>query len=311
MIKEKDLLGLRNISTDEIDEILRVAIPMKDIITRDIKKVPTLRGKSMATLFFENSTRTKSSFEIAAKYLSADCTNLAVSTSSVQKGETLIDTAITLEVMGIELFVMRHGASGAPHFLGRNTKARIINAGDGMNEHPTQGLLDMFTMQDKKGNLGDLTVTILGDVAHSRVARSNIWGLTKYGAKVRVVAPATLIPVEMERMGVEVYTDVDKALKGADVVNVLRLQKERQSGGLLPSLVEYNKFWGLNSKRLELLKDDAIIMHPGPMNRGVEIMPEVYEDPRSVVDEQVTNGVAVRMALLFMMLGGKSGDDIN
>lgn len=311
MIKEKDLLGLRNISTDEIDEILRTAVPMKDIIMRDIKKVPTLRGKSMATLFFENSTRTKSSFEIAAKYLSADCTNLAVSTSSVQKGETLIDTAITLEVMGIELFVMRHGASGAPHFLGKNTKARIINAGDGMNEHPTQGLLDMFTMKDKKGDLGNLTVTILGDVAHSRVARSNIWGLVKYGTKVRVVAPETLIPVELQRMGVEVYTDVDKALKGADVVNVLRLQKERQSSGLLPSLVEYNKFWGLTSKRLELLKDDAIIMHPGPMNRGVEIMPDVYEHPRSVVDEQVTNGVAIRMALLFMMLGGKSGDDIN
>jgi len=311
MIKEKDLLGLRNISTDEIDAILRMSIPMKDIIKRDIKKAPALRGKTMATLFFENSTRTKSSFELAAKYLSADCTNLAVSTSSVQKGETLIDTAITLEVMGIELFVMRHGASGAPHFLGRNTKARIINAGDGMNEHPTQGLLDMYTMQDKKGNLGDLTVTILGDVAHSRVARSNIWGLTKYGAKVRVVAPETLIPVEMQKMGVEVFTDVDKALKGADVVNVLRLQKERQSSGLLPSLDEYNKFWGLTSKRVLLLKEDAIIMHPGPMNRGVEIMPDVYEHPRSVVDEQVTNGVAVRMALLFMMLGGKSGDDIN
>ena len=311
MIKEKDLLGLRNVSTDEIDSILAPAVPMKDIILRDIKKVPTLRGKSMATLFFENSTRTKSSFEIAAKYLSADCTSFAVSTSSVKKGETLIDTAKTLEVMGIELMVMRHGASGAPHFLGRNTNARIINAGDGMNEHPTQGLLDMFTMKDKKGDLGNLTVTILGDVAHSRVARSNIWGLVKYGTKVRVVAPETLIPAELQRIGVEVYTDVDKALKGADVVNVLRLQKERQSAGMLPSLEEYNRFWGLTEKRLTLLKDDAIIMHPGPMNRGVEIMPEVYEHPNSVVDEQVTNGVAIRMALLFLMLGGKKGDDIN
>ncbi len=311
MLKHKDLLGLRNITKEEIDEILETAIPMKDIIKRDIKKVPTLRGKSMATLFFENSTRTKSSFEIAAKYLSADCTNLAVSTSSVQKGETLIDTAKTLEVMGIELFVMRHGASGAPHFLGRNTKARIVNAGDGMNEHPTQGLLDMYTMKDKKGDLSNLTVTILGDVAHSRVARSNIWGLIKYGTKVKVVAPETLIPVELQKMGVEVYTDVDKALKGADVVNVLRLQKERQSSGLLPSLSEYNKFWGLTEKRLELLNTDAIIMHPGPMNRGVEIMPEVYENPNSVVDEQVTNGVAVRMAILFLMMGGKGSEDIN
>lgn len=311
MIKEKDLLGLQHISTEEIDEILETAYPMKDIINRDIKKVPTLRGKSIATLFFENSTRTKCSFELAAKYLSADCTSLSVSTSSVQKGETLIDTAKTLEVMGIELFIMRHGASGAPHFMGKHTTARIINAGDGMNEHPTQGLLDMFTMKDKKGDLGNLTVTILGDVAHSRVARSNIWGLTKYGAKVRVVAPETLIPVEMEKMGVEIYTDVEAALKGADVVNVLRLQKERQAGGLLPSLEEYNQFWGLTRKRVDLLKDDAIIMHPGPMNRGVEIMPDVYDMDRSVVDEQVTNGVAIRMALLFLMLGGNRGEDIN
>ena len=311
MIKQKDLLGLRHISTDEIDEILTASLPMKDIIMRDVKKVPALRGKSMATLFFENSTRTKSSFEIAAKYLSADCTNLAVSTSSVAKGETLIDTAKTLEVMGIELFVMRHGASGAPHFLGKHTNARIINAGDGMNEHPTQGLLDMFTMKTHKGNLGDLTVTIMGDVSHSRVARSNIWGLVKYGTNVRVVAPETLIPKELQKMGVQVYTDVEAALKGADVVNVLRLQKERQSAGLLPSLEEYNRFWGLTRKRVDLLKPDAIIMHPGPMNRGVEIMPDVYDMERCVVDEQVTNGVAVRMALLFMMLGGKVSDETN
>lgn len=311
MIKQKDLLGLRDVSREEILEILDTAIPMKDIISREIKKVPTLRGRSMATLFFENSTRTKSSFELAAKYLSADCTNLAVSTSSVQKGETLIDTAKTLEVMGIELFVMRHGASGAPHFLGKHTKARIVNAGDGMNEHPTQGLLDMYTMRDKKGDLSNLTVTILGDVAHSRVARSNIWGLTKFGTKVRVVAPETLIPVELKKMGIEVYTDVDKALKGADVVNVLRLQKERQASGLLPSLMEYNKFWGLTEKRLDLLGNDAIIMHPGPMNRGVEIMPEVYENKNSVVDEQVTNGVAIRMAVLFLMMGGKVNEDLS
>lgn len=311
MLKEKDLLGLRNITREEISKILETAVPMKDIVKREIKKVPALRGKSLATLFFENSTRTRSSFEIAAKYLSADCINLAVSTSSVQKGETLIDTAKTLEVMGIEMFIMRHGSSGASHFLGRNTKARIINAGDGMNEHPTQGLLDMFTMKDKKGDLTNLTVTILGDIAHSRVARSNIWGLSKFGAKVKVVAPETLIPLELQKMGVEVYTDVDKALKGADVVNVLRLQKERQSSGLLPSLSEYNKFWGLTEKRLELLNSEAIIMHPGPMNRGVEIMPEVYENKNSVVDEQVTNGVAVRMAILFLMMGGKVNENIN
>ena len=311
MLQEKDLLGLRTVSTNTIDKILATAVPMKDIISRDIKKVPTLRGRSIATLFFENSTRTKCSFELAAKYLSADCTSLAVSTSSVQKGETLIDTAKTLEVMGIELFIMRHGASGAPHFLGKNTNARIINAGDGMNEHPTQGLLDMFTIRDKKGDFSNLTITILGDIAHSRVARSNIWGLTKYGAKVRVVAPETLIPVEMQKMGVEVYTDVEKALKGADVVNVLRLQKERQSSGLLPSLEEYNHFWGLTKKRVNLLKEDAMIMHPGPMNRGVEIMPDVYELSQSVIDEQVTNGLTIRMALLFLMLGGSRDEEIN
>lgn len=311
MLQEKNLLGLRTVSTDTIDEILATAVPMRDIISRDIKKVPTLRGRSIATLFFENSTRTKCSFELAAKYLSADCTSFAVSTSSVQKGETLIDTAKTLEVMGIELFIMRHSASGAPHFLGKNTNARIINAGDGMNEHPTQGLLDMFTIKDKKGDFSNLIITILGDIAHSRVARSNIWGLTKYGAKVRVVAPETLIPVEMQKMGVEVYTDVEKALKGADVVNVLRLQKERQSSGLLPSLKEYNHFWGLTKERVNLLKGDAMIMHPGPINRGVEIMPDVYELSQSIIDEQVTNGVAIRMALLFLMLGGSRDEEIN
>jgi len=305
MLQRKDLLGLKELSADEIKLILDTAVPMKDIIQRDIKKVPTLRGKSMVTLFYEPSTRTRTSFEMAGKYLSADTASLAVSTSSVVKGESLIDTGKTIEVMGADVIVIRHQAAGAPHLLAKSVKARVINAGDGMHEHPTQGLLDLFTMREKKGDLGNLTVAILGDIMHSRVARSNIWGLTKFGAKVRVVGPSTLIPKEIQRMGVEVFHSVEEAVKGVDVINVLRVQRERQKKGLLPSFKEYAKLYGLDKKRALLAKPDALIMHPGPMNRGVEIMPDVYESDRSVVDEQVTNGVAVRMAILYLLMGGK------
>ncbi|MDS1029623.1 aspartate carbamoyltransferase catalytic subunit [Bacillota bacterium LX-D] len=310
MWKRKDLLGLKELSIDEINMILDTAVPMKDIIKRTIKKVPTLRGRSMVTLFYEPSTRTRTSFEMAAKYLSADTSSLTVATSSVAKGETLIDTGRTIEVMGADVIVIRHESAGAPHLLAQSVVARVINAGDGMHEHPTQGLLDLFTMREKKGDLSNLKVAILGDILHSRVARSNIWGLTKFGAEVRVVGPSTLLPGEFKKMGVQVFHNVEEALRGVDVVNVLRLQKERQKKGLLPSLREYAKIFGLDQKRLSLAKPDALVMHPGPMNRGVEIMPDVYDSTQSVVDEQVTNGVAVRMAILYLLMGGGTGNEI-
>lgn len=302
--KRKDLLGLQELEAEEIELILDTAIPMKDIIKRDIKKVPALRGKSMVTLFYEPSTRTRTSFEMAGKYLSADTSNITVATSSVAKGESLIDTGKTIEVMGADVIIIRHEAAGAPHLLAKTVKSRVINAGDGMHEHPTQALLDMFTIREKKGRLSDLKVVILGDILHSRVARSNIWGLTKFGARVRVVGPSTLLPKEIQRLGVEVYQSAEEALKDADVINVLRIQRERQKKGLFPSLREYSKLYGLDMKRLRLAKPDALVMHPGPMNRGVEIMPDVYDSLQSVVDEQVTNGVAVRMAILYLLMGG-------
>lgn len=302
--KRKDLLGLQELEREEIELILDTAIPMKDIIKRDIKKVPALRGKSVVTLFYEPSTRTRTSFEMAGKYLSADTSNITVATSSVAKGESLIDTGKTIEAMGADVIVIRHEAAGAPHLLAKTVKSRVINAGDGMHEHPTQALLDMFTIREKKGRLSDLKVVILGDILHSRVARSNIWGLTKFGAKVRVVGPSTLLPKEIQRSGVEVYQSAEEALKDADVINVLRIQRERQKKGLFPSLREYTRLYGLDMKRLRLAKPDALVMHPGPMNRGVEIMPDVYDSLQSVVDEQVTNGVAVRMAILYLLLGG-------
>jgi aspartate carbamoyltransferase catalytic subunit len=309
MYQRKDLLGLKELTADEINLILDTAIPMKDIIKRDIKKVPTLRGKSMITLFYEPSTRTKTSFEMAGKYLSADTSSLGVSTSSVVKGETLIDTGKTIEVMGADVIVIRHQAAGAPHLLAKTVRSRVVNAGDGMHEHPTQALLDMFTMREHKGNLANLTVAILGDIMHSRVARSNIWGLTKFGAKVRVVGPSTLLPKEIKEMGVEVFQSVEEAVKNVDVINVLRVQRERQKKGLLPSMQEYAKLYGLTKERASLAKPDALIMHPGPMNRGIEIMPDVYESEQAVVDEQVTNGVAVRMAVLYLLMGGKGENE--
>ncbi len=308
MWKRKDLLGIKELSADEINQILDQAVPMKDIIKRDIKKVPTLRGKSVINLFYEPSTRTRTSFELAGKYLSADTVNIAVSTSSVVKGETLIDTGKTIDVMGADVVVIRHQASGAPHLLAKHIKAKVINAGDGAHEHPTQALLDLFTIKEAKGSIEGLTVTILGDILHSRVARSNIWGLKKLGAKVRVAGPSTLMPPGLGDWGVEVYHRVEDALEGADVVNVLRLQLERQQKGLFPTIREYARQWGLNSRRVSLAKPGAMVLHPGPMNRGVEISPEVADGLQSVITEQVTNGVAVRMAILYLMTGGGVSD---
>jgi len=307
--QRKDLLGIRDLSWEELVLILDTAVPMKDIIMRDVKKVPALRGKAMVTVFYENSTRTRTSFEIAGKYLSADTVNLAVATSSVQKGESLRDTIKTIEVMGLDLMVIRHSMSGTPHYVARNTKMRVINAGDGTNEHPTQALLDMFSIREKKGTLEGLKVAIVGDILHSRVARSNIYGLSKFGCEIRVVGPSTLMPPEIEKLGVKAYYSLDKALEGVDVVNVLRVQKERQQSGLFPSLDEYANLYMLSPDRLKRAKEDVLVLHPGPMNRGVEISSKLADSTQAIINEQVTNGVAVRMALLFLMMGG-SRDEI-
>ncbi|MHB8170703.1 MAG: aspartate carbamoyltransferase catalytic subunit [Thermincolia bacterium] len=303
-LKNKDLLGLKDISREEIQLIMDTAEPMKDIIQRPIKKVPTLRGRSVINLFYEASTRTRTSFELAGKYLSADTINIATSTSSVVKGETLKDTGKTIEVMGADVVIIRHPVAGAPQMLARHLKAAVINAGDGAHEHPTQGLLDMFTIREKKGPIEGLKVAILGDVLHSRVARSNIWGLTKMGAEVRLVGPSTLMPPEIEKLGVRVYHRVEEALDGVDVVNVLRIQLERQQKGLFPTIREYARLFGLNNERLQAAKPDALVLHPGPMNRGVEISPEIADGLQSVINQQVTNGVAIRMALLYLLTGG-------
>lgn len=309
--QRKDLLGMKELDREEIDQILDTAIPMKDIIKRDIKKVPTLRGKALVTIFYENSTRTRTSFELAGKYLSADTTNLAVSTSSVQKGESLKDTIKTIEMMGFDLMIMRHSMTGTPHYVARNTLMRVINAGDGANEHPTQALLDMYSIREKKGRLDGLKVAILGDILHSRVARSNIYGLAKYGCEIRVVGPSTLIPPGMERMGVKPYYSLDEAIKGVDVINVLRVQRERQEVGYFPSLEEYSDLYMLRTEHLLSAKDDVLVLHPGPMNRGVEVSSEVADGTQSLINEQVANGVAIRMALLFMMMGGSKDEIAN
>jgi len=303
-LKGKDILGLQDITAEEIELILQTAISFKEILGRQIKKVPTLRGRSIVTLFYEPSTRTRTSFELAAKIMSADVSSIAPSTSSVVKGESLKDTILTLRSMKPDVFIMRHSASGAPHFVARLIPESVINAGDGMHEHPTQGLLDMMTILENKGRLAGLTVAIVGDILHSRVARSNMWGLTKMGAKVRFVGPKTLIPPEAEHLPVKVCTNVEDGIKGADVVNVLRIQLERMKTGMFPSVREYSKLYGITRERLKLAKDDVIVMHPGPMNRGVEIMPDVADSDISMVTTQVTNGVAVRMALLYLLIGG-------
>ncbi len=306
--QRKDLLGLQELTADEINLILDTAVPMKDILRRPIKKVPVLRGKTVITMFYEPSTRTRTSFELAGKYLSADTVNLAMSTSSVVKGESLKDTALNIEAMGADILVMRHEATGAPHFMAQNVKSRVVNAGDGMHEHPTQALLDLFTMKEKKGSIEGLEVAILGDILHSRVARSNIWGLSKLGAKIRVVGPSTLLPEQFKELGVETYHKVEEAIQGVDVINVLRLQKERQQKGLLPSMREYARIYSLTQDRLELAKPDALVLHPGPMNRGIEISSAVADGLHAAINEQVTNGVAVRMAILYLLMGGNTDE---
>ena len=302
--QRKDLLGIREISREEIEQILDSAAPMKDIINRDIKKVPTLRGKALATVFFENSTRTRTSFEIAGKYLSMDTVNLTVATSSVQKGESLKDTMKTLEVMGFDIMVMRHSMSGTAHYVARKTNMRVINAGDGQNEHPTQALLDLFSIKENKGLIDGLKVAIVGDIMHSRVARSNIFALKKFDCEVRVVGPSTLMPAYVEKLGVKRCYSLEEAVAGADVINVLRLQQERQESGLFPTLDEYADLFMVSEERIKGAKDDVLILHPGPMNRGVEIDGKLADGAKSVINEQVTNGVAIRMALLFLMMGG-------
>lgn len=305
-LKRKDLLGLKGLTLEEIKLILKTARSMKEVAARPIPKVPTLLGKHIITLFYEPSTRTRTSFNMAAKILSANITNIAVSSSSIVKGENLIDTIKNLEVMGVDAIVIRHSMAGAPHLAAKNSRISIINAGDGFNEHPTQGLLDIFTMQEKKGRLAGKKVLIVGDISHSRVARSNIWGLTKLGAKVVVIGPPTMIPKDIEEMKVRVSYNLDKEIEGADFIYMLRIQKERQERGLFPSIEEYAKLYGLNQERMKKAKEDAIVMHPGPINRGVEMTSEVADGPYNVILDQVTNGVAVRSALLFLLLGGKS-----
>jgi aspartate carbamoyltransferase catalytic subunit len=299
--QRKDLLGIRELQDHEIEHILELSFSLKEINTRPIKKVPTLRGKTVVHLFYEPSTRTRTSFDIAAKRLSADTYSVTASSSSMVKGETALDTLKNLEAMKPDIFVIRHSASGTPHRLAQRTSASVINAGDGMHEHPSQALLDMMTIREHKGKLEGLTVLIVGDIAHSRVARSNIWGLTKMGARVVVCGPTTLIPPWIEAMGAHVTHRLEEAIPEADVIMVLRLQMERQQQMLLPSLREYAVCYGLNLDKLKRARDDVIIMHPGPINRGVEISPEVADGPHSVILDQVTNGVAVRMALLYLL----------
>lgn len=311
-LKCRDILGLEHMETDDIKIILKTAESFKQILERDIKKVPTLRGKSMVTLFYEPSTRTRSSFELAGKYMSADVINFSKATSSVNKGETLKDTAKTIEMMGVETVVIRHPVAGAPHMLARHLDAAVVNAGDGAHEHPTQALLDLFTIKQKKGKIEGLKVAIIGDILHSRVARSNIWGLKKMGAEVVTAGPKTLLPPFLDELGVKVYTRVEDALDNADVVNILRIQLERQKKGLFPSLREYSIIFGIDSDKLKYAKEDVLVMHPGPLNRGIEISSEVADSDKSSINEQVTNGVAVRMAILYLLMGGgKPGEQVN
>ena len=300
-LRSKDLLGLKDLTAEEIEYILDTAKTMKYIITSNNKRTPHLQGKSVVTLFYENSTRTRLSFELASKYMSSSSANISSTVSSVAKGESLIDTGRTIDMMGTDVIIIRHPQSGAPHLLAKNVNASVINAGDGMNEHPTQALLDMLTIREKKGEIKGLKVAILGDIYHSRVARSNIWGLTKMGAEVSLAGPATLLPPEIERTGAKVFSTIHEALIDADVVISLRLQMERQKKALFPSVREYARFFGLDDNRLQLAKKDALIMHPGPVNRGVELTSSVVDSESSVINEQVTNGVAVRMALLYLL----------
>jgi aspartate carbamoyltransferase catalytic subunit len=301
----KDLVGLENLSADQLRTILDTAEPFKEISERRIKKVPVLRGKTIVNLFFEASTRTRISFEFAEKRLSADTVNIVAAGSSVQKGETLVDTARNLEAMRIDMVVIRHGSSGAAQFLADRIPSNVINAGDGRHEHPTQALLDLLTIRDRMGKLEGLRVCIVGDILHSRVARSNIYGLLTLGAEVAVCGPPTLMPSAVEELGVRVFTRLEEAIEWADVLNVLRLQLERMEAGYIPSLREYNRIWGVSNARLSASKRDLLVLHPGPMNRGVEIDSDVADGPHSVILNQVTNGVAVRMAVLYLLAGGQ------
>lgn len=302
-LQTKDLTGIKELSTGDIGLILETASGFKDILGRDIKKVPALRGKTTVNMFYEPSTRTRTSFELAAKRLSTDVISIAVSTSSVVKGETLEDTARNVEALGADFIVIRHSCSGTADFLARHMRASVINAGDGTNEHPTQALLDLFTIQEKKGHIRGLTVAIVGDILHSRVAKSNIYGLTKLGATVRLIGPPTLVPASLKALGVEVYYTMQDGLRDADIIMMLRIQTERQGKGFFPSTVEYFKNWGLTADRMKAAKKDVLVMHPGPMNRGVEIASDVADGAQSVILEQVTNGLAVRMAVLYLLSG--------
>jgi aspartate carbamoyltransferase catalytic subunit len=303
-LTRKDILGTQDMSSAEIASILGATESFLEVSTREVKKVPTLRGKTVINLFYEPSTRTRTSFEIAGKRLSADVINVSTSASSVTKGESLKDTAMTLAAMAVDVIVMRHPASGAPHFIAHHVPSAVINGGDGTHEHPTQALLDLFTIRQRKGSLAGLRVSIIGDIAHSRVARSNIFAMNTVGMEVRVCGPASLLPLHVESLGVRACTDLETAVGDADIIMVLRLQLERQEKGLIPSLREYSQLYGLTLKRLEHAKPDVLIMHPGPINRGVEIAPEVAEGPYSLILDQVANGVALRMALLYMLAGG-------
>jgi aspartate carbamoyltransferase catalytic subunit len=305
---KKDLLGIAELSSEEIHLILDTAEAMREIGQRPIKKVPTMRGKTVVNLFFEPSTRTRTSFEIAEKRLSADTLSIAVATSSVLKGETLVDTAMNIEAMAPDMIVVRHPSSGACHLLARICRSRIINAGDGMHEHPTQALLDAFTIREHKKTIAGLKIAIVGDLLHSRVLRSNVLLLTKLGADVWVCGPQTLVPAGMEHFGVHVTTSVDEAVADADVIMMLRIQQERMQGAFFPSLREYFNVFGMTAERVARARPDVIIMHPGPMNRGVEIASDVADGPYSVILEQVANGVAVRMAVLYLLAGGQEGD---
>ncbi len=301
-MKNRHLLGIRDLSNSEIWQFIETAKGFKDVLKRDIKKVPALRGKTVINLFFEPSTRTKTSFEIAEKRLSMDVLNFSISASSVVKGESLYDTIKTIEAYGIDFIVIRHSSSGVPHFLSNNINASVINAGDGINEHPTQALLDAFSIYEKKGALDGLTIAIIGDIYHSRVAKSNIYLLSKFDNRIRLIAPPSLIP-DIKSDKIEIFSDMDKGIIGADVIMMLRIQLERQGKGFFPSMQEYYKYWGLDKKRLSLAKDDAIVMHPGPMNRGVEISSDVADCSQSLVLEQVTNGLAIRMAVMYLLSG--------
>ncbi len=307
-ISKGHILGISDLSAPDIIQILKTAESMKVVSTRNVKKVPTLKGITVVNLFFEPSTRTRASFEIAEKRLSADVLNLSLNQSSVQKGETLLDTIRNLKSMGASIIVLRHPMSGAPWLLAKELDCSIINAGDGCHEHPSQALIDLFTVKEIKKNIKGLNIVIVGDILHSRVARSNIWGFNKLGANVSVVGPPTVIPEDITQLNVKKYYCIEDSLEGADVIIMLRIQRERQNRKLFPSTREYSKFYGLTKERLDLAKDDAIVMHPGPINRGIELSSEIADNARSVILEQVSNGIAVRMAMLYHVAQSRAGN---